>query len=507
MSLIITVLGMHRSGTSCLTQLLHRAGMYLGTNLMTDVDRAALDGHFESYDAVHINDRILHLSGGAWDRVPPALCGDDEAAMQIATFLERLCQEPISGWKDPRTTLTFPLWKPHLRDYCIVAALRHPRSVAQSLEVRDGIPVEDGLRLWYAYNARLLRYAEQEPRLYWFDYDRSEDDLLGTFQALCGQWSLRFTSDSLEAFNPLLHHHVHSGAVANPRIDRLYDALRQRARRQAEELSAFKINIATMHRAGEPVDNGRGLAANPSLAPATESADEQEDSRDALTRTIEQLAASCQAANTQLVRLHRAHCAENQVLQRQHQVQAEVLDRQTGLQADIRNLKARVQTDAAQHQTLWQAEFQRQRDSILELQRGIQELERQCHGWCQAMPGIMAMLERLTGQVATLQANQQEQGRQLLECQLFVNRIRCSLILRVRRLLARRLAAWKSATVRFITRLAGLRGRDSLSRLTSGGQVIAQLPHLSSGALVPQNGSHTGQFLGTYAAIARPADE
>src|SRR5262249_52820288 len=114
---VVVVLGMHRSGTSCLTRMLQQAGMFLGSDLMDVLACSNLEGHAEANEAVRINDRILERGGGAWDRVPATLCGDDDTASRMRAFLLTFDGHPVAGWKDPRTTLTWPLWKPHLPRY------------------------------------------------------------------------------------------------------------------------------------------------------------------------------------------------------------------------------------------------------------------------------------------------------------------------------------------------------------------------------------------------------
>ena len=57
----------------------------------------------------------------------------------IETFLGGLRAAPVYGWKDPRMTLTLPIWRPHLGSYRLVACFRHPMAVARSL-------AEDGVR-------------------------------------------------------------------------------------------------------------------------------------------------------------------------------------------------------------------------------------------------------------------------------------------------------------------------------------------------------------------------
>ncbi len=42
-----------------------------------------------------------------------------------------------------------------------VAIFRHPQEVAQSLKIRDGISLDEGINLWKTYNRRLLDWHSQ----------------------------------------------------------------------------------------------------------------------------------------------------------------------------------------------------------------------------------------------------------------------------------------------------------------------------------------------------------
>jgi hypothetical protein len=231
MSSLVVVLGMHRSGTSCVTQVLQQAGLYLGTDLMSQPSADNLGGHWETWEAVRINDRILQLSGGAWDRLPPTPRGDDETAVRIRQFLNALTVRPVAGWKDPRTTFTFPVWQPHLSNYRLVACLRHPLSVARSLQVRNGWPLEWGLSLWAAYNECLERLVANEAgKVWWFDFDLPTPELLAVLRELCRRTGLRWDPSLTGTFIPLLRHHAHRDWAPDPRMQALYERLRERSR-------------------------------------------------------------------------------------------------------------------------------------------------------------------------------------------------------------------------------------------------------------------------------------
>jgi hypothetical protein len=206
MSRCVVVLGMHRSGTSCVTRMLHHLGVYLGENVDDEPAPTNLTGHWEARDVVAINDQILAQSGGAWDNVPERLSWNTECEEGVKQLLSQFAVRPLYGWKDPRTTITFPAWKPHLPEYSVLACIRHPLAVAESLEVRDGFDLERGLRLWTAYNQHLLRHLSHERDVLWFPYDEPPEIRRAHLIQLCDRLGRPFREDLVALFNPYLRH-------------------------------------------------------------------------------------------------------------------------------------------------------------------------------------------------------------------------------------------------------------------------------------------------------------
>jgi hypothetical protein len=226
---LVLILGMHRSGTSFLTKSLHEAGCHLGADLLADTMRDNLEGHWESRQAVEINDHLLQLAGGAWNSIPERLRSDPETDERMAAFVRTLQAHRVAGWKDPRTTITFPLWKPHLPDYRVVAALRHPMSVARSLHVRNGMAIEDGLRLWTVYNERLLGHIAGESDVLWFDFDAPPEQVAASVRRICAALGLTCSERVESLFNPYLRHHARPEAITDPAAAELYRRLRAMA--------------------------------------------------------------------------------------------------------------------------------------------------------------------------------------------------------------------------------------------------------------------------------------
>ncbi len=231
MTRFVVILGMHRSGTSYVVQMLQNAGLYLGSDLLDKVAPDNLEGFGEAREVIEINDRILTRSGGSYLDPPNQLIAnaDDNAAM--AKFIASFDGKQPVGWKDPRTTLTFPLWKPILgSDYSLVACLRHPMNVARSLLARQALPLDQGLELWRLYNEKLLEFLRKEPRIALIDFDVPARELVERSKDLC-HWLGLSDKKIEEVFNPFLRHHRELETIANPDVASLYSQLREFARK------------------------------------------------------------------------------------------------------------------------------------------------------------------------------------------------------------------------------------------------------------------------------------
>ena len=81
----ILVLGMHRSGTSIVTNILNVLGAELGSRLMPPAHDNP-DGFREHLDVVHVHDELLAALGHAWDDFRPLPSGR-QSSMSLRTVL------------------------------------------------------------------------------------------------------------------------------------------------------------------------------------------------------------------------------------------------------------------------------------------------------------------------------------------------------------------------------------------------------------------------------------
>jgi hypothetical protein len=168
----VSILGMHRSGTSMVALLLAECGLHLGDD--RDLMPPAPDnpaGFGENVRFVELNERLLAALGGSWDAVPEF--DPDWLERPEVTQLERHAAhlahafagcEPW-GWKDPRSSLTLPFWERVAHPLEVIVCLRDPLEVALSLQRRNGLSLDFGLALWLEYNERIVATTRADSRI------------------------------------------------------------------------------------------------------------------------------------------------------------------------------------------------------------------------------------------------------------------------------------------------------------------------------------------------------
>lgn len=171
----VFVLGMHRSGTSALTGLLAAYGANPGTDLLPGNDSNP-KGFFESKAVVDLNNEILLAAGSSWDDLTP-LPVDwlklPEVQNLKGSIASLFASDDVSNGvrviKDPRLSLTLPLWLDVLKDLGIqpkvVICIREPDAVAQSERLMKGFPILKSLLLYMTYGLQAELHSRHLPRV------------------------------------------------------------------------------------------------------------------------------------------------------------------------------------------------------------------------------------------------------------------------------------------------------------------------------------------------------
>jgi len=154
----LMVLGPHRSGTSALSGVLSHLGGDLPKTLMPAGEGNA-EGYFESLRVMAFNDRLLNALGSDWKDLSPLDLGGATAQVFESLMSEavQVLQDEFSAarlplLKDPRICRFVGFWSEAFSragyEPLYVHTHRNPLETAQSLQKRDGIPIELGLLIW-----------------------------------------------------------------------------------------------------------------------------------------------------------------------------------------------------------------------------------------------------------------------------------------------------------------------------------------------------------------------
>lgn len=157
----VIILGMHRSGTSCLAGSLQDKGLWLGN--VHENNPFNKKGNRENVRIMEINNSVLSHNNGSWDNPPETITWNLNHVKERDAIIDDFNKSSENNWgfKDPRTLLTLPFWLDRIKQPLFVATFRNPENVALSLAKRDYITFEHSINLWKIYNNILLNYYDQ----------------------------------------------------------------------------------------------------------------------------------------------------------------------------------------------------------------------------------------------------------------------------------------------------------------------------------------------------------
>jgi hypothetical protein len=213
-STAVVITGMHRSGTSFVASALEAAGLPVGERLLDDFPGNPR-GHFEDLDFVDVHEAALaSLPEGSFVTSEAPLAFDAGQRARVAELIAARSTLPAWGFKDPRTTLFLDEWRRLLPRARWVLLYRHPLEVLTSIlrraVNRDVLAVPElGLRVWRAYNERLLAFhAAHRPECLLASIDAVGADVAGFVERVAAPLGVRldgaraaarFHSDELRA--------------------------------------------------------------------------------------------------------------------------------------------------------------------------------------------------------------------------------------------------------------------------------------------------------------------
>lgn len=181
MKTAFVVLGMHRSGTSSVAGLLALLGATPPRTLMGAKPENP-KGFWESEVLMAFDDEILTRAGSSWDDAEPldqsvfrGEQGDDLRRRAGEKLHEEFGGADTIVIKDPRICRFYPFWREVLiaagYEPFVVIPVRDPAEVAASLHARNGMAVEEGLKLWrrHVEDAEAATRGQRRHVLIWRD--------------------------------------------------------------------------------------------------------------------------------------------------------------------------------------------------------------------------------------------------------------------------------------------------------------------------------------------------
>lgn len=149
----VILIGMHRSGTSLVSQLLQKMGVHMGADTTKT---------HESIFFREINRRLMRRFSARWYRPEPMwnVVSDQARIEDSVGQFESACQSRASqaytgggvlqdscwGWKDPRSTITLPIWMQLFPKAKVIHIIRNGIDVADSLLRRSQLKQQQAWR-------------------------------------------------------------------------------------------------------------------------------------------------------------------------------------------------------------------------------------------------------------------------------------------------------------------------------------------------------------------------
>jgi len=194
--LIYVVLGMHKSGTTLVSQILHQSGVNMG-----EFDSKVSYDQGNKYERLETHDLNIELLGTAYA----------ESSLNVSSPLREMARVPLRhlekmkrfvetmkhfppdwGFKDPRTCLTYSIWKTVLPEHRLICIFRDPAALWKHYQPKRfwNFPVTlerswKSLTGWYVYNREMLRFIEETQDGYYLakygDFMQNEAE----FKRLC----------------------------------------------------------------------------------------------------------------------------------------------------------------------------------------------------------------------------------------------------------------------------------------------------------------------------------
>jgi glycosyltransferase involved in cell wall biosynthesis len=251
---------MHRSGTSAITRVISLLGAALPSRLMPPSPNNNILGFWEPLQLSMLHDQMLAEAGSSWDGWQQLDLAARLSESRLANYKAEIVRElddcfgtaPFFVLKDPRVCRFVPLYREILAGMGVavrpVLTIRHPSSVAASLQARDGIPEELSRFYWLRHLLDAEAATRDLPRAF-VRYEALLEDWRAALQPVASQLGVEWpiaaekVAAEIDAFLQPEHDHgppVEPHGSGRDPIWRCYEALlRLPAADAAAELDAL----------------------------------------------------------------------------------------------------------------------------------------------------------------------------------------------------------------------------------------------------------------------------
>ncbi len=172
--MIYVILGMHKSGTTLTSQILHHSGI----NMVDDMNASVSydqGNQYERESTWRLNEAILGCTDVESIDIRPSAHLQLQASHRVQMqAIIRDCHQTHQGhwgFKDPRTCLTYPLWAAELPEHHIIAVYRSVDELWLRYRykrfynhLRDPYLAWRVVRTWSEYNLNILNYLTHTQR-------------------------------------------------------------------------------------------------------------------------------------------------------------------------------------------------------------------------------------------------------------------------------------------------------------------------------------------------------
>jgi len=155
--MIYVILGMHKSGTTLVSQILHNSGINMGD--FDDQKTYDQGNQYERLDTLNFNNDLLESHGTPSLNIPVnksfniSLTQEREALELIKNISE---QNTDWGFKDPRTCITYKFWRKFLPVHKIIIIYRNPNELLKHYKTQFSKSRFRSLKVWHDYNKSIL---------------------------------------------------------------------------------------------------------------------------------------------------------------------------------------------------------------------------------------------------------------------------------------------------------------------------------------------------------------